>query len=74
MYIFKPKITIWVNFGLAGNGKNGIFYIFIRTFCIFYGHLAIWYIFPHFGILCQENSGNPAVHMNCLGLGLPDFS
>jgi hypothetical protein len=21
--------------------------------------VAIWYIFPHFGILCQEKSGNP---------------
>jgi hypothetical protein len=35
---------------------------------IFYGHLeyftVIWYIlwpyFPHFGMLCQEKSGNPA--------------
>jgi hypothetical protein len=31
---------------------------------ILYGHLAyfavIWYIFPRFGILCQEKSGNPA--------------
>jgi hypothetical protein len=43
---------------------------------IFYGHLeyfshlvilwpfgnvvVIWYIFPCFGILCQEKSGNPA--------------
>jgi hypothetical protein len=22
--------------------------------------VAIWYIFTHFGILCQEKSGNPA--------------
>jgi hypothetical protein len=21
--------------------------------------VVIWYIFPHFGILCQEKSGNP---------------
>jgi hypothetical protein len=30
---------------------------------IFYGHLenfvVIWYIFPSFGILCLEKSGNP---------------
>jgi hypothetical protein len=36
---------------------------------IFYGHwnilrpfgnvVVIWYMFPHFGILCQEKSGNP---------------
>jgi hypothetical protein len=33
---------------------------------IFNGHLVyfvvIWYIFPHFGILDQEKSGNPAIH------------
>jgi hypothetical protein len=33
---------------------------------IFYGHLVyfllIWYIFPCFGILDQENSGNPGLH------------
>jgi hypothetical protein len=31
-------------------------------FGLFYGHLVIcnsWYIFYHFGILCQEKSGNP---------------
>jgi hypothetical protein len=30
---------------------------------IFYGHLiyflVIWYIFPRFGTLCKEKSGNP---------------
>jgi hypothetical protein len=34
---------------------------------MYYGHIllpfgnfeAIWYIFPHFGILCPEKSGNP---------------
>jgi hypothetical protein len=36
----------------------------LQPFGIFYGHLvcnavAIWYIFPRFGILCQEKSGNP---------------
>jgi hypothetical protein len=34
------------------------------SFGIFYGHLvyfmAIWYIFPRFGILRQEKSGNLA--------------
>jgi hypothetical protein len=33
---------------------------------IFYGHLVhfavIWYIFPRFGMLYQEKSGNPAAH------------
>jgi hypothetical protein len=36
----------------------------LRPLEIFYGHLVyfvvIWYIFPGFGILNQEKSGNPA--------------
>jgi hypothetical protein len=35
-----------------------------QQFDIFYGHLAhfvvMWYIFPRFGMLYQEESGNPA--------------
>jgi hypothetical protein len=31
---------------------------------LFYGYLVyfmvIWYVFPRFGVLCQEKSGNPA--------------
>jgi hypothetical protein len=37
----------------------------LQPFDIFYGHfgkvVVIWYIFPRFGILCQEKSGNPAL-------------
>jgi hypothetical protein len=36
----------------------------LRPLELFYGHLVyfvlIWYIFPRFGILDQEKSGNPA--------------
>jgi hypothetical protein len=36
----------------------------LRPFGIIYGHfgkvVVIWYIFPRFGILHQEKSGNPA--------------
>jgi hypothetical protein len=36
----------------------------LRPFGIFCGHLVyfivIWYIFPRFGMLYQEKSGNPA--------------
>jgi hypothetical protein len=35
----------------------------LETFVIFYDHLVhfvfIWYIFPGFGIMYQEKSGNP---------------
>jgi Na+/glutamate symporter len=37
---------------------------FTNIFVILYGHLVqfvvIWYIFPRFGSLYQEKSGNPA--------------
>jgi hypothetical protein len=39
------------------------FWTIIGPLEIFYGHLVyfvvIWYIFPRFGILDQEKSGNP---------------
>jgi hypothetical protein len=88
-FVIKPKIPIWVNFGLAM--KNIVFivyyiyiYIYIYIFVtiyfetiwsilwpleIFYAHLeqfgVLWYIYPRFGILCQEKSGNP-VAFACL--------
>jgi hypothetical protein len=44
----------------------------LRTLEIFFGHLVyfvvIWYIFPRFGILYQEKSGNPGT-----GLGYMIF-
>jgi hypothetical protein len=44
-----------------------VYFMTIRSILLilemFYGHLVcfvvIWYIFPSFGILCQEKSGNP---------------
>jgi hypothetical protein len=36
-------------------GITAIWYIL----CPFDGHVTIWYIFPRFGILRQEKSGNP---------------
>jgi hypothetical protein len=52
--IFRPKIQIWVNFGGASNRKCGIDYAPLVYFTV------IWYIFPGFGILYPEKSGNPA--------------
>jgi hypothetical protein len=41
----------------------------LRALEIFYGHLVyfvvIWYIFPRFGILDQEKSGNPGRVVEC---------
>jgi hypothetical protein len=35
----------------------------VGTFYVNFGYLpVIWYIFPRFGILYQEKSGNPADH------------
>jgi hypothetical protein len=62
--IFKPKFPIWVN---SGGPKNGIFYVHLEYYAAiwyilwpFGDVLVIWYIFPRFGILYQEKSGNPA--------------
>jgi hypothetical protein len=38
-FIFKPKILIWVNFGVPLFGKMGIFYGHLEYFVL------IWYIF-----------------------------
>jgi hypothetical protein len=54
VFVFKPKIPIWVNFGGPLNGKY--WYILWS----FGNVVVIWYIFPRFGKLCQEKSGNPA--------------
>jgi hypothetical protein len=47
----------------------------LRPFEIFYGHfiyfVVIWYIFPCFGILDQEKSGNPALGLSFLYKKLP---
>jgi hypothetical protein len=44
----------------------GIFYGQMEYFTVFWYMLwplgnvvVIWYIFPRFGLLCQEKSGNP---------------
>jgi hypothetical protein len=51
-------------------------WIILWTFGIFFGHwvylhivfpfgnvVVVWYIFPRFGILCQEKSGNPVLEI-----------
>jgi hypothetical protein len=65
-FVFKPKIPIWVNFWRVLCKilvHLMIFWTILWPLAIFYGHLVyfvvIWYIFPRFGILYQENSGNP---------------
>jgi hypothetical protein len=39
----------------------GIYYGYLVHFWPFSKLVAIWCIFPRFGILCQEKSGNPAL-------------
>jgi hypothetical protein len=71
-FVFKPKIPIWENFGGSSYGKSWHVYFMtiwsiLHPFEIFYDHLVyfvvICYIFPRFGILDQEKSGNPDVHL-----------
>jgi hypothetical protein len=47
---------------------NGHLVLFYGHFGIFCDHLVyfmtIWYIFPRFGMLCREKSGNPDLNAN----------
>jgi hypothetical protein len=52
------KVVVYIFFGQLGYK--------LRPYGIFYAHLpsvivASWYIFPRFGIFCQDKSGNPGV-------------
>jgi hypothetical protein len=59
-FVYKPKIPIWVNFEGLWNGECWVIWNILRPF----GNLlVIWYIFPRFGILCQEKSGNHDTEM-----------
>jgi hypothetical protein len=64
-FIFKQT---WINFGGSCNGR--CWYILlpfgkfsahlVYLFCGYFGNsVIIWYIFPRFGMLCQDTSGNP---------------
>jgi hypothetical protein len=67
MFVFKPKYPNLGKFWRVLQWK--ILVHFMTIWCIlvlleiFNGHLVyfvvIWYIFPRFGILYQEKSGNP---------------
>jgi hypothetical protein len=92
-HIFKPKILIWGKFLRDLQWKILIYFQAIGLFSGYLVHFAaiwyilwlhIWYIFSHFGVLYQENSGNPGllffvnfifslILCSDLFLGLPDF-
>jgi hypothetical protein len=68
-FVFKPKIPILFIFWRALDWKKLVYFVVIWNnlqsigICILwpFGNVAIiWYIFPHFGTVCQEKSGNPA--------------
>jgi hypothetical protein len=64
-YNFNPKTPIWVNFGGLLNGQC----YFTALWCSlwpFGNVVVILYIFPSFGILCQEKSGKPDLGSICL--------
>jgi hypothetical protein len=67
----NQKSHFWVNFGGYCNGRCWYLcfmdiWSILRSFEIFYDLLVyfvlIWYIFPRFGMLCLEKSGNPGSH------------
>jgi hypothetical protein len=45
------------------NGHLGYFTVIWYNLYPFGNVVVIWYIFPRFGKLCQEKSGNPVIHM-----------
>jgi hypothetical protein len=66
-FVFKPKIPIWVHFGRYCNGKSlhilepfGLFYGLWKYFTAIGYILGSLGIFPRFGVLYQDKSGNPA--------------
>jgi hypothetical protein len=62
------KAQFWYTFRRTWNGK---YWYILWPFGIFYGHveflIAIWYIlcsiFPRFGMLQQQKSGNPGFYL-----------
>jgi hypothetical protein len=68
MVYFQAKNTILGKFWRALERKMLVYFMVIwnilRPFGVFYGYLVkLWQLgifAPHFGILCQEKSGNPA--------------
>jgi hypothetical protein len=61
---FKPKIPILECNGMEKDGILNGHLVYIMTIWYIirpFGNLeAVWHIFPRFGILCHEISGNPA--------------
>jgi hypothetical protein len=47
----------------------------LQPICIFCDHmvyfLVVWYIFPRFGMLSREKSGNPAENNGCRQRQIP---
>jgi hypothetical protein len=63
-HIFKPKIPILGKFWRVLQWKTLVYTYFCNLVYVFYGHfvyfMVTWYIFPRFGMLYDEKSGNPA--------------
>jgi hypothetical protein len=58
-YIFKPRIPILGKFWGGLRMENvGIVFGQLEFYTAIW-FVALWYIFPRFGTLCQEKSGNP---------------
>jgi hypothetical protein len=71
MVHFQTKNIFFVNFGRALNRKRLTYFVANRNIGNIvnlsilrpFGKLVpIWYIFPHFGMLSQEKSGNPGLN------------
>jgi hypothetical protein len=76
LFVFKPKIPVWVNFGEPFNGKCWVYFITIwnilRIFGKCYDHLihfvSIWYIFR---VLVSRTNKNLATLKQTLIFNVP---
>jgi hypothetical protein len=71
MVCFQTKNPSLGKFCRALEWKMQVYFMLIcnmlQSLGLFYGHfgnvVVLWYIFPRFGILCHEKSGNPGMYV-----------
>jgi hypothetical protein len=62
MVYFETKNTNLGKFWVSLKWNVLVYFILIWYIILPFGDVVvIWYIFPRFGIMCQEKSGNPSL-------------
>jgi hypothetical protein len=55
--VIRSRVARWLIFKTENPNFGKIWRVLLRKMLVHF--MAIWYIFPHFGMLYQEKSGNP---------------